>query len=96
MARVLIKKRPILIMDEAVSSLDEKTDRILQSIIRKKLKGTTIINVAVKITNILDYDEILVFDKGEIIERGNSKQLFRKRGVFYDMVTENRELNLLS
>lgn len=67
MARVLIKKRNILIMDEAVSSLDEKTDRILQSIIRKKLKGTTIINVAVKITNILDYDEILVLEKGEII-----------------------------
>lgn len=62
-------------MDEATSNLDDKTDSIIQSVIRKKLHGVTVINVTKNITNILDYDQILVFDHGEIVERGTSKEL---------------------
>jgi len=75
MARIVIRKTPIVIMDEATSNLDDKTDSIIQSVIRKKLHGVTVINVTKNITNILDYDQILVFDHGEIVERGTSKEL---------------------
>lgn len=66
-ARILIKKSAIVIMDEATSNIDERTDKIIQSIIRKKLKGTTIITIAHKLSNILDYDRIIVLERGSIL-----------------------------
>ena len=72
-------------MDEATSNIDEKTDEVIEKVIRSKLKGATIITIAHKLTSILDYDEILVFDKGRIVERGSSRELFNKKGVFYSM-----------
>ena len=49
---------------EATSNVDDKTDSIIQSVIRKKLRGVTVINVTKNIYNVLDYDQILVFDHG--------------------------------
>jgi ABC-type multidrug transport system fused ATPase/permease subunit len=89
MARIVIRKTPIVIMDEATSNLDDKTDAIIQSVIRKKLHGVTVINVTKNIANILDYDQILVFDHGEIVERGSSKELILKKGQFHDIMAEN-------
>ena len=89
MARIIIRKTPIVIMDEATSNLDDKTDAIIQSVIRKKLHGVTVINVTKNIANILDYDQILVFDHGEIVERGSSKELILKKGQFHDIMAEN-------
>lgn len=78
-------------MDEATSSVDEKTDIILQSIIRKKLKGKTIITIAHKLTNILDYDQIIVLEDGTIAEQGISKDLFKSKGLFYEMMALDEE-----
>ena len=60
--------------------------------IRSKLEAATIISIAHKLTSILDYDEILVFEKGNVVERGTSKELFHQKGVFYSMINENKDL----
>ena len=64
MARVILRKAPIVVMDDATSNLNEKADAVIQSVLRKKLNGATIINATKKLENILDYDQIIVFDKG--------------------------------
>lgn len=74
-------------MDEATSNIDQKTDELIQSIIRKRLTGCTLITIAHKLANILDYDQILVFENGEIIERGTGQELIKAKGVFYQMMT---------
>ena len=79
-------------MDEATSNIDEKTDKIIESVIRTKMQGTTIISVAHKLMTVLDYDQILVFDHGVAVERGNSQELYKRKGVFYHMVNESPEL----
>jgi ATP-binding cassette, subfamily C (CFTR/MRP), member 4 len=62
MARVLVRKSPIVVLDRSTSNVDERTDSIIQSVIRRKLQGRTVINITEKLKNILDYDLILVFE----------------------------------
>ncbi|CAG7951809.1 unnamed protein product [Penicillium salamii] len=70
LARALLRPGNILILDEATSNIDTKTDEIMQRVIREKFCNHTIISVAHKLDTILDYDRIVVLDAGQIVENG--------------------------
>lgn len=81
-ARALVRNPQILIFDEATSSLDAESEKIVQEAINKSLENRTAIIVAHRLSTIIDCDEILVFDNGEILERGSHNELIQKNGIY--------------
>lgn len=70
-------------MDEATSSIDEKTDAFIQNILRNTLKESTLLTIAHRLKTIVDYDRIFVLVNGKIREQGTPKELLEKeRGIF--------------
>lgn len=81
-ARALIRNPEILIFDEATSSLDSESEKVVQEAINESLINKTAIIIAHRISTIIDADEILVFDNGEIVERGKHKELLQLNGIY--------------
>jgi subfamily B ATP-binding cassette protein MsbA len=81
-ARSLVRNPKILVFDEATSALDAESEKIVQSAINESMKDKTAIIVAHRLATIIDCDEILVFDSGKIIERGNHKDLIKLNGTY--------------
>ena len=81
-ARALLRNPEILIFDEATSALDAESEKIVQEAINQSLKDKTAIIVAHRLATIIDCDEIIVFDKGEIAERGTHRQLIEMNGIY--------------
>lgn len=81
-ARAILKNAPILILDEATSSLDSVTEKLIQESLQHLMKGKTTIVVAHRLSTLNDMDRILVFHKGSIIEDGSKQQLLKKKGHF--------------
>lgn len=81
-ARAIVKNAPILIMDEATSSLDSITERYIQDGLTKLMKGKTTIVIAHRLSTLLEMDRIIVFEKGQIIQDGTHAQLIRKKGLY--------------
>jgi ATP-binding cassette subfamily C (CFTR/MRP) protein 1 len=75
LARAMIKPRAILIVDEATSGVDSDTDDIMQRVIRKAFASHTIIAIAHKLDTVLDFDRIVLLDKGRVIETGKPREL---------------------
>ena len=84
-ARTLLKNPPILILDEATSSLDTLTEKEIKVSLNNLAKKRTSIIIAHRLSTIVDADKILVFEKGKIIEQGTHIQLLRKKGLYADM-----------
>ena len=86
-ARIFLRKPSILILDEATSSLDNTTEKHIQKEIERlqKENNTTILSIAYKLSTLENCDNILVFDKGKIVEQGKYKELIKKTGIFKDM-----------
>jgi ATP-binding cassette subfamily B protein len=82
-ARVLLKNAPILVMDEATSSLDSITERFIQDKLDEIMDGKTVIVVAHRLSTVAHLDRILVFDKGRVVEDGSHQELLKKRGYYY-------------
>lgn len=82
-ARAILADRPILILDEATSSLDSESERAIQDALHTLTHGRTSIMIAHRLSTILDADRILVFDSGKIIEEGSHEQLVRKENGVY-------------
>ena len=77
LARILLDKSKIFCFDEATSNVDLDTDRSIQKVIREELKDSTIVTVAHRIDTIIDYDRVLVFSRGQIVEEGKPKELIK-------------------
>ncbi len=88
-ARALYKDAPILILDEATSALDAESEKIVQQAIQNLTKNRTVIVIAHRLSTIQHADEIMVMDRGEIIERGTHAELVQKQGVYQRMVELN-------
>jgi len=86
LARALLKHPKVLLMDEATASIDYATDSKIQETIRE-IKNTTI-TIAHRLQTIIDYDKVLVLDKGEVIEYGDPWDLIRKEGGSFRSMCE--------
>ena len=84
-ARTMVSMPKILILDEATSSIDTKTELLVQSGIESLLKGRTSFVIAHRLSTIKKADRIFVIDEGRIIEEGNSNELLEKRGAYYNL-----------
>ena len=82
-ARVILKDAPVLILDEATSSLDSITEKIIQDSLNVVMKGKTVIVVAHRLSTIAHLDRILVFHEGCLIEDGSPAELVARRGAYY-------------
>jgi len=81
-ARVVLKDPRILILDEATSSLDTTSERLVQEALRPLMTGRTTLAIAHRLSTILAADVIFVLDRGRIVERGNHAELLRKGGLY--------------
>ncbi|WYM01444.1 MAG: ABC transporter ATP-binding protein [Gloeotrichia echinulata DVL01] len=84
-ARVILKDAPILILDEATSSLDSITEKAIQDTLDLAMQGKTVIVVAHRLSTISHLDRILVFDNGRIVEDGTHQELLTKHGAYYKL-----------
>ena len=85
-ARAIYKNAPILIMDEATSALDTESERLVQDAINKMMENRTSIVIAHRLSTIRHADEIIVLQKGVIVERGTHEQLLDKKGYYNKLV----------
>jgi ATP-binding cassette, subfamily B, multidrug efflux pump len=84
-ARAALANPRILILDEATSSVDTRTERLIQSALEGLLKGRTSFVIAHRLSTIRNADQVLVLDQGEIVERGRHEELLLRKGFYYDL-----------
>jgi len=92
-ARTILKNPSILILDEATSALDSFTEREIQTALDRVSQGRTTLVIAHRLSTIVNADEILVLDKGEIVERGRHEELLALGGVYQAMWNRQREVD---
>ncbi len=90
-ARTILKNPPILLLDEATSALDTHTEREIQSALKEVSRDRTTLVIAHRLSTVVDADEILVLDHGEIVERGRHDVLLAKGGAYAAMWNRQRE-----
>ena len=89
MARAFLRNATILVMDEPTASVDMTTDAIIQEVTHSMFKDKTILTIAHRVATILNYDTIVVMDKGRIVESGAPNELIEKNGIFAQMLKKN-------
>ena len=91
-ARAAINNPPVMILDEATSSIDTRTEKIVQDGMDKLMDGRTVLVIAHRLSTIQNAKAIMVMDHGKIIERGEHDYLLEQRGEYYQLYTGNTEL----
>jgi len=91
-ARTILKNPPILILDEATSALDSFTERDIQDALDRVARGRTTLVIAHRLATVVNADEIIVLDKGAIIERGSHDELLARRGTYAAMWSRQYEI----
>ena len=84
-ARTLLKDPPILLLDEATSALDTQTERDILGALKAAGEGRTVITIAHRLSTVADADEIVVLEKGQVIERGTHEDLLARHGKYSAM-----------
>ena len=92
-ARALIANPPVLILDEATSSIDMRTEKHIEQGLNNLMQGRTVFIIAHRLSTVRNADMILVLEHGEIIERGNHEQLIALKGKYYQLYTGAFELD---
>ena len=91
-ARAAIADPPVMILDEATSSIDTRTEYIVQKGMDKLMQGRTVFVIAHRLSTVKNSDVIMVLENGIIIERGTHDELINKRGKYYQLYTGAFEL----
>jgi ATP-binding cassette subfamily B protein len=86
-ARAILANPQILILDEATSSVDTRTEKYIQKAAERLMKGRTNFVIAHRLSTIVDADLILVMNDGDIIEQGNHQELMLRKGFYYELYT---------
>lgn len=92
-ARAAVADPPVLILDEATSSIDTRTESIVQKGMDNLMKGRTVFVIAHRLSTIRNSDAIIVLDHGQIIERGDHADLIKQKGTYYQLYTGKLELS---
>ena len=89
LARALLRKTKVLILDEATAAVDLETDDLIQSTIRNEFKDCTVLTIAHRLNTIMDYDKIMVLDKGELMEFDSPEELLRNESsIFFSLAKD--------
>nr|DBA34431.1 TPA: hypothetical protein GDO54_001990 [Pyxicephalus adspersus] len=88
LARALLRKTKILVLDEATASIDMETDNLVQSTIRKAFVDCTVLTIAHRLHTVMDSERVLVLEAGRVVEFDEPQRLIQKKGVFSKMVAE--------
>ena len=88
-ARALLSDPPVLILDEATSSIDTRTEALVQKGMDELMKGRTTFVIAHRLSTVKNSDCIMVLEQGRIIERGSHDQLIEQKGRYYQLDTGN-------
>ena len=92
-ARAALADAPVLILDEATSSIDSRTEKMVQEGLDRLMSGRTVFVIAHRLSTIVNSDVIMVMDHGRIIERGNHASLMAERGTYYRLYTGGLEID---
>ncbi|MDE7300607.1 MAG: ABC transporter ATP-binding protein/permease [Clostridia bacterium] len=92
-ARAMISNCPVLILDEATSSIDTRTEKLIEQGMDKLMEGRTVLVIAHRLSTVRNSQAIMVLEQGEIIERGDHDQLIEQRGKYYQLYTGAFELD---
>ena len=92
-ARAAVADPPVMILDEATSSIDTRTEAIVQKGMDALMKGRTVFVIAHRLSTIRNSSVIMVLEKGRIIERGSHEDLLKEKGVYYQLYTGAFELD---
>ena len=92
-ARTILKAPPILVLDEATSALDSFTEREIQLALDRVAQGRTTLVIAHRLSTVVNADEILVLDRGRIVERGRHEQLLARGGVYCAMWNRQHQVD---
>ncbi|XP_048799527.1 multidrug resistance-associated protein 1-like isoform X4 [Lagopus muta] len=88
LARVLLRKKKVLVLDEATASVDMETDNLVQSTIKREFYNCTILTIAHRLHTVMDSERVLVLDAGRILEYDTPHNLLQRKGAFSKMVAE--------
>ena len=90
-ARAIMKDAPIVILDEATSSVDPENEHLLMAAIAELARGKTLVTIAHRLNTVRDADQILVLDSGRIVQRGTHEELMREQGIYRRFIELRRE-----
>jgi subfamily B ATP-binding cassette protein MsbA len=85
-ARAVLKNPPVMILDEATSALDTESEKLVQDALQKMMQNRTSLIIAHRLSTIQSADEIVVLDKGKILERGNHESLLAQNGMYKKLI----------
>jgi len=91
-ARAVYKDPDFIFFDEATNALDAKNEKTIMENLGSFFKGRTVIIVAHRLSTVKNADQIVVLEKGEIVEKGTHKELVKKKGAYYNLVKDQLEL----
>ena len=92
-ARAALSKAPILVLDEATSSVDTRTERLIEKGMDRLMENRTTFVIAHRLSTVRNANAIMVLENGEIIERGDHDDLLRQKGRYYELYTGKKELS---
>lgn len=88
LARAILKNAPIVVLDEATAFADPENEHLIQQALKELTKGKTVLMIAHRLTSIVDADNILVIDKGKVVEQGTHNELLNRQGIYHTMWNE--------
>ncbi len=92
-ARAILNDPPLLILDEATSALDIETESVIQEALQRVMKGRTTIAIAHRLSTLRNADRLVVLEKGKIAEIGSHAELVEKKGIYYKLITAQRQMS---
>ena len=94
-ARTILTDKEILILDEATSSVDTRTEKIIQEAMDKLMKDRTSFIIAHRLSTVRNADKIIVIEEGHIIEQGSHEELLEQKGYYYNTLNAQRKENII-